>query len=134
MEATSPYLTVAEAATELNMTPDGVRKLIKRRVLRATKLSERKTLISWAALRAYQARLNGDGPGPAITHTDLDDLVAAFAGETGMTPSDWLAAYKNDRFEDTAQNMTLLVRAASLIGSASAASAEQAVTHASTSR
>jgi excisionase family DNA binding protein len=133
MEATSPYLTVAEAATELSMTPDGVRKLIKRRVLRATKLSERKTLISRAALRAYQARLNGDGPDPVVTHADPDDLVAAFAAETGMAPGDWLAAYKNDRFEDTAQNMVLLAQAASLIGNASVALAEQAMTHASTS-
>ena len=132
METTSPYLTVAEAAAELSMTPDGVRKLIKRRVLRATKLSERKTLISWAALRAYQARLNGDGPEPVITRSDSDDLATAFATETGMTPSDWLAAYKNDHFDDTVQNMALLARAASLVGSASAALPERA--HASASR
>ncbi len=134
METTSPYLTVAEAAAELSMTPDGVRKLIKRRVLRATKLSERKTLISWAALRAYQARLNGDGPEPVITRADPDDLAAAFATETGMTPNDWLAVYKNDHFDDTVQNMALLARAASLVASASAASPERAVAHASASR
>jgi excisionase family DNA binding protein len=134
MEATNSYLTVAEAATELSMTPDGVRKLIKRRVLRATKLSERKTLISQAALQAYQARLNGEGPEPVTTHADPDDFVAAFIAETGMTPSDWLAAYKNDRFEDTAQNMVLLAQAASLIGNARTASAEYAAMHASSSR
>lgn len=121
MDATSPYLTVAEAAAELSMTPDGVRKLIKRRALRATKLSERKTLISRAALRAYQARLNGDGPEPVVTHTNHDSLVAAFVAETGMVPSDWLATYKDDRCEDTAQNMALLARAASLIATAGAA-------------
>jgi excisionase family DNA binding protein len=133
MDATSPYLTVAEAAAELRMTPDGVRKLIKRRALRATKLSERKTLIARAALLAYQARLNGDGPELALTHADPEDLVSAFIAETGMTPDEWLAAYKNDRFEDTAHNMALLVRAAGLVGAADA-SPERAVAHASTSR
>jgi excisionase family DNA binding protein len=115
MEPTSPYLTVAEAAAELSTTPDGVRKLARSGVLRATNVSEHKTLISQAALRAYQARISGEGPEPVITHADPDDLVAAFVAETGMAPSDWLEAYKNNRIEDTAQNMVLLAQAASRI-------------------
>jgi Nucleotidyltransferase domain. len=55
------YLTVAEVATELNMSPDGAYKIIKRGKLQAVRRSERGIRVSMVALDAYRRRLQCDG-------------------------------------------------------------------------
>lgn len=109
-------LTVAEAADRLQMTNDGVYKLIKRGRLRAIRLSERKTRIAADSLDAYIAASQAwaDQYVAAQPRAPRDTVVSAFITETGMTPEDWLAAWKRDELEDTPENMALLVRAAGL--------------------
>ncbi len=109
-------LTVAEAAARLQMTNDGVYKLIKRGRLQALRLSERKTRIVADSLEAYIAASQAwaDQFIAAQPRAPRETVVATFVAETGMTPEDWLAAWKRDELEDTPENMALLVRAAGL--------------------
>lgn len=60
-------LTVAEVADQLQMTPDGVYKLIQRGKLEAVRISERKTRIPESAFNRYYAELEAraDGIGPS---------------------------------------------------------------------
>jgi excisionase family DNA binding protein len=53
----SAYLTVPQVAAELDMSPDGVYKLIKRGRLPAIRRSERGLRVSRVALAAYLRRL-----------------------------------------------------------------------------
>lgn len=112
----SPYLTVAEVAGMLEMTPDGVYKLIKRDKLPALRLSERGLRITRWALEAYRDSLDGRGPQPrpAEDTFDSDGLLAAFEEQTGMSPEDWIVAWKRDAVPDTAENNALLVQALAL--------------------
>src|SRR5437660_11388609 len=94
----SPYLTVAEVASELRMSDDGVRKLIRNGKLKALRLSERKTIIPRAALGAYQRRLRGH-PEARFQLPELGDPVEQaqhFEQATGYCPEAWLLAWKHD--------------------------------------
>jgi excisionase family DNA binding protein len=112
----SPYLTVAEVAGMLGMTPDGVYKLIKRDKLPALRLSERGLRVTRWALEAYRDSLNGRGPDTRLPEDtfDLDALRTGFEEQTGMSPEDWVAAWKGDAVADTAENNSLLVQALAL--------------------
>lgn len=114
--AAKPYLTVREVAEALDMTPDGVYKLIGRGKLKAIRKSERKMLVSRLALEAYQRRINGQAPAIVTPEPprELPELLAEFEGDTGMTPAQWLEAWKRDEIEDTAENMRTMVHAAAL--------------------
>jgi excisionase family DNA binding protein len=112
----NPYLTVAEVAEALGMTTDGVYKLIRRDKLPALRLSERGIRVTRWALEAYRDSLNGGGPDTSLPagRIDLEDVSAAFEDETGMSPEEWVAAWKRDDVEDSAENNALLVQALAL--------------------
>lgn len=117
MSNPSPYLTVAEVATELRMSDDGVRKLVRKGKLKALRLSERKTIVPRAALAAYQRRLAGHGDQVAFQMPELGDpaeLATRFEQATGYSPEAWLLAWKREELEDSRENMELMVQASAL--------------------
>jgi excisionase family DNA binding protein len=115
-------LTVGEVADRLQMTPDGVYKLIQRGKLEAVKLSERKTRVPEDAFNRYYARLEAwaDRYLAAIPRITAEQARTEFEAATGQTPEAWLTAWKRDELEDTPENMSLLIRV-SAIRSAEAA-------------
>lgn len=117
MTDVSPYLTVPEVARELRMSDDGVRKLIRKRKLKALRLSERKTMIPRAALAAYQRRISGQAE-VRFQMPELGDpveLAQRFEQTTGYSPEAWLLAWKRDELEDSSENMELMVQASALL-------------------
>lgn len=110
------HLTIQQVAKDLQMSTDGVYKLIRRGKLKAVRISERKTYVSRLALDAYGRRLNGEGPDTRRPRSSLSvaDLRQEFEQETGYVPEDWVAEWKRDRIEDSAENAQLLVRALAL--------------------
>jgi len=115
------FMTVGEVASELEMTSSGVYKLIQRGKLKAVRKSERNTLVPVPALRAYQARLAGEGPAIAMPGFEgsLADAQAAFERDAGAAPADWIAAWKRGDFEDTPENMRLAIRGLALLAATS---------------
>src|SRR5437763_116360 len=111
MTGSSPYMTVADVAREIDMTPDGVRKLIRSGKLKALRLSERKIVVPRAAFAAYQRRLSGETrarfEAPPIA--DAAAMAAQFERTTGLAPEQWLAAWKREEIEDSVDNMVLMV-------------------------
>jgi excisionase family DNA binding protein len=110
------YLTVAEVAHEIDMTPGGVRKVIKRGELKAVKLSVRKTLVSRAALEAYRSKINGE-PRVEFVMPEIGEpaeMRVRFEAATGRTPEAWLKAWKHEEIEDSAPNMGLMMQASAL--------------------
>jgi len=114
----SAYLTVPQVAAELDITTDGVYKLIKRGKLAAIRRSERGMRVSRVAFDAYQRRLhNGDetpSVSPSEPHIELDGLQAEFENDTGLTPREWERKWKAQEIEDSAENMRLTIRALTL--------------------
>jgi excisionase family DNA binding protein len=110
------YLTVPEVATLLQMTPDGVYKLIQRGKLEGTRLSERKMRITRAALERFNTDLQQRAEEylGGFSVGTVESLTEAFITETELDPVDWLAAWKRDELNDTPENMGLLVRAAAI--------------------
>lgn len=109
-------LTIPDVAERLQMTPDGVYKLIQRGKLESVRLSERKLRVTEAALQRFNDRQNArvDEYLRQQRVGDPDELRAEFVRRTGSTPEEWLAAWKRDEFDDTPENMALLVHAAAL--------------------
>ena len=114
--ATEQLLTVTEVAEQLQMTTDGVYKLIQRGKLDAVRLSERKTRIPAASLARYTAATQAwvDRYLDSQPTVDLDLLRTDFTNETSLSPEDWVATWKRNELDDTAENMQLLARAAAL--------------------
>lgn len=115
----SAYLTVAAVASELEMTADGVYKLIRRGTLPVIRRSERGIRIARWSLEAYKRSLNHPAPiasRPTNTSKDIVQLQAAFQEETGRFPEDFVAAWKRNEIEDNGENANRLVRALSLRG------------------
>ncbi len=110
-----PYLKVAEVAAELEISPDGVYKLIKRGKLPAVRLSERGTRVPRVALDAYRRRLGGENQLPAFSQMSAPDSTALFMVDTGLTPFEWSRRWKASDLEDTPENMRLALRALSLL-------------------
>lgn len=112
------YLTVAEVADELEMTPSGVYKLIQRGRLKAIRKTAHGTRIARIALDAYLRRVAGEEPLPIASmgagEQSLSDLRAEFERETGRTPEQWQRLWKDDRIEDTHANMIWTVRSLAL--------------------
>lgn len=112
------YLTVAEVADELEMTPSGVYKLIQRGRLKAIRKTAHGTRIARIALDAYLRRVAGEEPLPIASVGDgnpsLSDLRAEFERETGRTPEQWQRLWKDDQIEDTHANMIWTVRSLAL--------------------
>jgi len=115
-EPTRPYLTPAEVGREIDMSADGVRKLVRKGQLKALRLSARKIVIPRPALAAYQRRVNGERPVefqmPAVG--DPDELAREFQEATGRDPAGWIAAWKGDEIEDSADNMALMAQASAI--------------------
>ncbi len=118
--ADDTYLTVPDVAARLEMTTDGVYKLIQRGHLASVRLSARKLRVPAAALQTYLEReaievkaLRGTDEA-----SDSAKLRDEFITRTNSTPEAWLEAWKQDQLEDTPENMELLVRAVALRGAA----------------
>lgn len=113
-----PYLTVAEVAATLAISSDGVYKLIRREKLPALRLSERGVRVTRWALEAYRESLNGGGPDATLPDDTFvaSALSSAFEEQTGMSPEDWVAAWKSDSIADSAENNAVLVQALALRG------------------
>lgn len=111
------HLTVPEAAHELGITASGVYKLIQRGRLKAIRQSERRTFVPEPALRAYQARLNGERPVTNLPDSDLSTAEARrmFKEEFRREPEEWLAAWKADDLADTAENNRTAIRALAVL-------------------
>lgn len=111
-------LTVAETADRLEMTTDGVYKLIQRGKLDAVRLSARKTRVSAQSLDRYMnaSQVWVDRYLSAQPRIDVQTLRDTFIAEAGMSPESWLTAWKRDQFDDTHENMIMLARAAALCG------------------
>jgi excisionase family DNA binding protein len=110
------YLTIPQVAAELDISTDGVYKLIKRGKLPAIRRSERGMRVSRVAFDSYQRRLRHSEIPPAIQEADVDiDLLnAEFERETGVTPRTWERRWKAEEIEDSAENMGLAIRALTL--------------------
>jgi excisionase family DNA binding protein len=111
------YLTVPEVATELEMSPDGVYKLIKRGKLPAIRRSERGMRVSRAALEAYRRRLPHGQTPPASNPEptlELDRAHAEFEHDTGLSAREWERRWRAEEIEDSAENMRLAIRALTL--------------------
>jgi excisionase family DNA binding protein len=118
--ADDTYMTIPDVAARLEMTPDGVYKLIQRGHLPSVRLSARKLRVPAAALHAYLEREAIESKalrGPEQS-ADPAKLRAEFINHTGSSPEDWLDAWKRDELEDTPENMAFLVRAVALRGAA----------------
>jgi excisionase family DNA binding protein len=114
----SAYLTVPQVAAELDMSPDGVYKLIKRGKLPTIRRSERGIRISRVALAAYLRRLQQGEVSDALEQEvsmDVGQLRAGFERETGCSPREWERRWKAQEIEDSAENMRLMIRALGLL-------------------
>jgi excisionase family DNA binding protein len=114
----SAYLNVPEVAAELDISSDGVYKLIKRGKLPAVRRSERGVRVSRVALDAYKRRLqHGDIAVPKVPRIggETEDSHAGFAADTGLHPREWTRRWKAEELDDSAENMRLTLRALSLL-------------------
>jgi excisionase family DNA binding protein len=114
----SAYLNISEVALELEISSDGVYKLIKRGKLPAVRRSERGMRVSRISLDAYKHRLQHGDVAVAIVpeiSRDGEDSCAGFVRETGLHPSEWTRRWKADELDDSAENMRLTLRALSLL-------------------
>ena len=109
------YLTVAEVAAELEMTNDGVYKLIKRGKLEGVRRSERGLRIPQEALADYQRRLVERPRAVSIELTSSPRARADFEADTGVSPAGWQRRWKADEIVDTVENMILTARALVLL-------------------
>lgn len=125
----SPYLTVADVASELGITPGGVYKLIERGKLKAIRRTERNVRVPRLALDAYRRRVQAGHNADWHLEDDAVDLRvlrAEFERETGMSPADWEGRWKDDAFEDTPENMGLAIRALALRPAEASSGSEEA--------
>ena len=109
------YLTVGEVAAELEMTNDGVYKLIKRGKLEGVRRSERGLRVPQEALADYQRRLVERPRAVSVELTSSSRARADFEADTGISPAEWQRRWKTDEIEDTVDNMILTVRALALM-------------------
>jgi excisionase family DNA binding protein len=109
-------LTVPQVAAELNMTPNGVYKLIQRGKLGAVRTAARKTRVPREVLDAFKAAQQAkvDAFLEQQPVGNPEQLRAQFEQRVGRSPEDFVAAWKADLVEDTAENMRLLVLAVGL--------------------
>jgi excisionase family DNA binding protein len=110
-------MTASEVAEELGISKSGVYKLIQRGRLPAIRRSERGMRVSRLALEAYQRHLRGGGAIPPIKYSNKNpnDLLVEFEADAGMSPTEWERRWKSEEIEDSAENMSLTVRAMSLL-------------------
>jgi excisionase family DNA binding protein len=114
----SVYLKVSEVAAELDISPDGVYKLVKRGKLPAVRRSERGMRVSRAALDAYRRRLQHGEVAVTVVPKigpEAEELRVRFQNETGLEPREWMRRWKADELEDSAENMQMTLRALSLM-------------------
>jgi excisionase family DNA binding protein len=109
------YLTVAEVAAELEMTNDGVYKLIRRGKLEGVRRSERGLRVPQEALAAYQRRLAKRPHTVSIELTSASHARADFEAATGVSAAEWRRRWKADEIEETVDNMLLTIRALVLL-------------------
>jgi excisionase family DNA binding protein len=115
METQTAYLTIQQVAAELEISADGVYKLIKRGKLPAIRRSERGMRVSRVAFDAYVRRLRRGTTSAASTlDAERGGVDAEFERDTGISPEEWERRWKAEEIEDSAKNMQLTIRALSL--------------------
>lgn len=100
------------------MSTSGVYKLIRCDRLPAIRRSGRKLRVPRIALDAYKRRLAGEVPGPPppiVLEATFEESLAEFERETKLSPAEWERRWNDDEFEDSAENMSLAIRALSLL-------------------
>jgi len=113
----SAYLSIPQVAAELDISTDGVYKLVKRGKLPAIRRSERGMRVSRAAFDAYQRRLRDGETTPVSTaeaNVEIERENAEFERDTGCSPREWEHRWKTEEIEDSAENMRLAIRALTL--------------------
>ncbi|MCC6831901.1 MAG: helix-turn-helix domain-containing protein [Thermoleophilia bacterium] len=116
--AQTAYLSVAEAAAELEITKSGVYKLIQRGQLKALRKTAHGIRIPRLALDAYRRGI--DRPASVVASYrgepgDSDLQRSAFVRDTGVDPAEWVRRWKADEVQDTVENMHLTIQALGLL-------------------
>jgi excisionase family DNA binding protein len=116
MATSTQLLKVGEVAERLQMTADGVYKLIQRGRLATVKISERKTRVPEREFNRYYDELQAraDRYIAAQRRITPAEARAEFEHLTGRTPEAWLESWKRDELEDSAENMELYTRVVSI--------------------
>ena len=111
------YLTVSQVAEDLGVGTSAVYKLIERGQLKATRRSAKNIRISPGAFEAYKRHFVRKEPFPAVNlvQQDLEEVAERFRSSTGSQPDLWLAAWKQGRLEDSAENMERAIEAIALV-------------------
>jgi excisionase family DNA binding protein len=104
-------LTVDQVAAELEMTRDGVYKLIKRGKLEGVRRSERGLRVPQSALAAYQRRLCGRSRVLTVEFGDAVVAAQRFEADTGISAVEWVQRWKADEIENTVDNAILTIQA-----------------------
>ena len=104
-------LTIDQVAAELEMTRDGVYKLIKRGKLEGVRRSERGLRVPQDALAAYQRRLRGRSRLLTIEFGDAVRAAERFTADTGISAVEWVQRWKADEIENTVDNAILTIQA-----------------------
>jgi excisionase family DNA binding protein len=104
-------LTVDQVAADLEMTRDGVYKLIKRGKLEGVRRSERGLRIPQSALAAYHRSLAGRSRLLTVEFGDAIRAAEKFEAVTGISAADWQRRWKADEIEDTIDNVILTIQA-----------------------
>ncbi len=122
------YLTISEAASELNESEAFVITLCQQRKLPAFSIDE-EFIITRAALEAFIAakarRETGEEQatfGVAIRHfasdQEIEDYLLgeerSFKERSGVSPADYVDSWNRGEIEDTSKNMSLAIEAHSL--------------------
>lgn len=97
------YLTLEQAAAELDISVAGVRKAIQRGTLKAVRRSPRRRVISRGAIEAYRTR----GVRLEVPIRTIEELRADFEQETGMTARAWQDAWRAGRIPESADSFRL---------------------------
>lgn len=107
-----------QVARELEMSKDGIYKLIQRGKLKAIRVSERNIRVSEVALDAYRRRVSGEAKEdvrvPTVESPPFGELLATFIADTGRSPEQWCEAWKRDQIEDSAENQRRTMAALAL--------------------
>lgn len=117
-------LTVGEVADKLQMTPDGVYKLIQRGKLESVRISERKIRVPAESFERYYADLEkwANAYLDARPRISVEAAREAFQAKNGQTPEAFVAAWKRDELEDNAENMNRLFDATGILSAEKSAS------------
>jgi excisionase family DNA binding protein len=117
MTASPQLMTLGEVAEKLQMTPDGVYKLIQRGKLESVRISERKIRVPAESFERYYAQLEKWAQDCIAAQRPFSAAEArkAFEANYGQTTEAFVTAWKRDELEDSAENMNRLFDATGIL-------------------